>query len=471
MSGPQSFQIPPRSSSLRTPTKKELRAMFPTEDSALEAIADAELLLPVHRKSREDMSKIADMNFVYGAKYANLQLMAAKKSMEILDLRNFFSHARLDVRHIQEAEWIEENEALDDEKAIGERLIELYGNRLKRLRNDSDLDIELEKKLELVSKISAHPGILGLGSTRDGGEGPRDSRVQSKWKDQVIARYDAVKPEGYGEGRLLWDPIFGEWVLDHTVKAAHVIGRANGSRTMRWFVGDDPEYPEQIWSPRNGLILSFQMEELFDKFAICIVPYVNDPRNQSECRTWLQSNPREYKVIIIDDKVRKLENFNNKGDGEYKYIGDLDNKKLIFRNDNRPRARHLYVHYALAILRLRVKMQQSKDQAGKRELANQINDHEGYIMWATPGKWLRPSAANALARGLGHSALLDEESETEDDRFKTFEEIDKGEETDLNPEPVDIVGRWYQAIIDQGVGKTSMEDEEYHGHTDELESS
>ncbi|KAF8249172.1 hypothetical protein K440DRAFT_641527 [Wilcoxina mikolae CBS 423.85] len=75
-------------------------------------------------------------------------------------------------------------------------------------------------------------------------------------------------------------------------------------------------------------------------------------------------------------------------------FGDIDGTELVFQTSHRPKARYLYFHYVVALLRTRRHKRKGwLQQQTQREIA-----------WATPGRYLRETMLRTLIAAVGHDA-------------------------------------------------------------------
>jgi hypothetical protein len=87
----------------------------------------------------------------------------------------------------------------------------------------------------------------------------------------------------------------------------------------------------------------------------------------------------------------------------------LDGAKVEFRNNYRPRARYLYFHFCVQILRLTWGYRRKDAEILKKEL--------GRVFWGTPGRYLPKNMLQAFVNELGPEceALLEGAMEDEAD--------------------------------------------------------
>ena len=281
-----------------------------------------------------------------------------------------------------------------------EKQRDLFSQQAKRLdAHPTDLESSLRRsfmRFFTTSKLGL--GILGSSA------GKRNSRLQSDFRKKVIAYYGSSNGQTIEE---LWCPIVGADLPSVFTCAAHIFGYMNGQETMTAIFGETDE-PE-LWSPRNGMLVSSQAEAAFNKGFLAIVPNVSDQASLAEISLWSNSEPKEYKLKIIDPThpYAKEGIFRGKGERKLTWL-DLDNRKVLFQNANRPRARYLYYHYCIQVLRRAWNMQMQGDV-----LKDELKKH----FWGTPGRYIRYNMLRAFVEELGHEyeQLLEAAMEDLDD--------------------------------------------------------
>ena len=218
------------------------------------------------------------------------------------------------------------------------------------------------------------------------GNGRRDSAKQSRFRADIIDAYDSRYPDSEP---FLWCPVLGSWVESGT--AAHLFAYMHGQDMMNAIFGKKKN-PE-LFSPRNGLLISDRIEEIFDIGFLVIVPLLPDNPTKTELAKWLTREPREYMTRIIDPSSKLMDQLINLSSGlKFK---DLDKRPLKFRSNFRPAARYLYFHYCLQVLRRAWKQQMEQS---KLILGNEV----GKLYWGTPGRYLPRNMLLTFVEELGH---------------------------------------------------------------------
>lgn len=179
---------------------------------------------------------------------------------------------------------------------------------------------------------------LGLGILHTGA-GKRSPDEQTLFRTSMIREYGAQRP-GYDH---LWCPVLGDWRDNRSVVAAHLFGYMHGQATMDAIFGKRKQ-PE-LFSPRNGILVSFFIEDYLDSGKLVIVPDLEDRPKLTDLIGSLKSPVRNLKMRVLDPNWNKMDTQITR-DLPLKYK-DLDNRRLIFKTDFRPAARYLYFHYVI----------------------------------------------------------------------------------------------------------------------------
>jgi hypothetical protein len=67
-----------------------------------------------------------------------------------------------------------------------------------------------------------------------------------------------------------------------------------------------PTETPELFSPKNGLIVNSEFEAVFDKGLLAIVPLLPNDPSTVELGAWRNSEPKEYKIRILDHKHEKI---------------------------------------------------------------------------------------------------------------------------------------------------------------------
>lgn len=148
----------------------------------------------------------------------------------------------------------------------------------------------------------------------------------------------------------------------------------------------------ELFSPRNGIMMSTVAERRFDKGLFVIVPDVEENPSESTISRWCSSSVRDYKIKVLDKSHPLMIQFIN-GNTLDKKWSDIDGQRVSFRGDFRPRARYLYFHYCSSVLR-RAWAPSLTWETTKNELGKKV--------WATRGRYLAKAQILAFVEEIGH---------------------------------------------------------------------
>ncbi|RWQ91615.1 hypothetical protein C8Q69DRAFT_122967 [Paecilomyces variotii] len=228
---------------------------------------------------------------------------------------------------------------------------------------------------------------MGL-EIKDTGAGKRDGKLQIQVRKATIDAYGSRHPT---EEDLLWCPILERWTPESEMTAAPLFAWMHGQDTMDAIFGttDTPE----LFSPKNGLMISTCIEKYFDSGKIVLVPDIPEHASIIDIKGWVKRDPRQYKIRILDPNWKKLDKL------IHPWIGlkwsALQDRRLVFKTQFRPRARYVYFHYCVQVLR-HIWQQETPDAIGV------LTDEEGKPFWATPSKYMSKNMLRAFVEELGH---------------------------------------------------------------------
>ncbi|KAI9885786.1 MAG: hypothetical protein M1823_002415 [Watsoniomyces obsoletus] len=140
---------------------------------------------------------------------------------------------------------------------------------------------------------------------------------------------------------------------------------------------------EVIWNVGNGLMLERSLGQWFEDGKLIIVPSLEEGKSEGE-------DAREFKMIVLDEKLLKRR-WGDDGNGNGKlWVKDLNHQRLVFKTDERPCLKNLWLHYVLSLLRRR--------KANFKGWEKEVEKVSCEKYWGKiPGKWLRRSFVRALA--------------------------------------------------------------------------
>lgn len=266
----------------------------------------------------------------------------------------------------------------------------LYTVQAKKLQSDPEPVTQGARRLFMrwFTKSSTDPGATA---------GKRSSRDQEKFKADLIEASNASDPNP--KSAALWCPILGAFVDREVMKAAHIFPYSHGQDLMTDIFGAEENEKNELFSANNGILIHSGAEERFDKGYFVIVPSTNDD-SAEEIEAWHKSTAKRYKIRVLDRDAKMMKLFlppSAMKDKSKAWV-DLDGQELQFLSNHRPRARYLYYHYCVQMLR-RLYYQ--------NEHENILRDHLGKRFWGTPGPYLRKSYLLALVQEIGRDDFLD----------------------------------------------------------------
>lgn len=137
----------------------------------------------------------------------------------------------------------------------------------------------------------------------------------------------------------------------------------------------------------------------FSLISFAIVPRLSDNPSIEDISAWNNSDPKEYKVRILNFKHPDIDNaihpIINEENLTWRF---LDGANVKFRESFRPRARSLYFHFCLQIIRLSWGYQQKDTETLKKEL--------GRVFWGIRGRCLSRNMLQAFNDDLGYEHKL-----------------------------------------------------------------
>ena len=349
------------------------------------------------------------------------------------------------------------------EEALRVRL-KSFRRQADRLEAVSIQDQDLVNRRAYITFFTEAKSGLNISST---GKGKRESDDQTRFRNTMLDSYDF---KGSGEYKsFVWDIVLGTWVHHTHVIASHLFAYRHGQEAMNSIFGIESE--GELFSPLNGLLLPRELEDALESGFITIVPDISDDANLKDRKIWRSSEPKNYKFRIIDkpspDWVPGLpknlaikHRYNDWYDASHNIRWrDLDGKRLVFRNDFRPRARYLYYMFCLNMMRFAWRYKERSVDILQPELNK--------VFWGTHGRYLKRGMLRAFVEEIGHGfERLVEEGE--DDTTESSKEGGPSEEDEI----------FTQAIAAQIAIRTAQrnltceeleEDEEEEGEEEDYE--
>jgi hypothetical protein len=285
-------------------------------------------------------------------------------------------------------EWLQTEDArrFAEEMGIFKLEKKKFSKQAQRLQTPDDE--EQSSKLALRRSYLQLFMSSKLGTNVVPGAGKRDSSIQSEFRRALIQTYNATNPKP-GWGNSLWCPVLSTWVSQENITASHVFNYRHGQETMNAIFG--PTAEPELFNPANGLLLSNPVEAMFDCGFCVIVPDLPVNPKVEEICAWQRSEPKEYKFKLVDLQHRNVDSVIPELGRTWR---SLDGKRLEFRSNFRPRARYLYFHYCLQLLRY------TWGEAHKGEILR--SQEIGKKFWGSPGKYVKKNQLLGFIEEIGH---------------------------------------------------------------------
>ena len=272
--------------------------------------------------------------------------------------------------------------------------IRLYQTQAEKMRSQEEKSSFCRAFMDLFT--GAKTG-LGIKNSR----GQRDNSLQSNFVAELMTKLDSRHPDtGKDE---VWCPATGRYWPKGCMTAGHIFPSKCGETTIETIFGRPEGGRSELFRAENGILWSTPAEERFEGGHFVIVPDIVDQPTQQDVNTWEASDPREYKIRVLNpgDVSMKRQIF-----GTDKLWADLDNERMKFKTNFRPRARYLYFAYCAAMLR--------RSFAGKNLETSKAELRKKF--WGARGRYMRESMLLGFVEEMGHDYedLLEGAIEEED---------------------------------------------------------
>jgi len=272
---------------------------------------------------------------------------------------------------------ITKDEFKEQQLIIQKHRFELVSKEIFIARNIGKLQSELENHkepdwpsviMDLLSKT-----FLKDRQNKVHPEDRRSKTAHGEWKELVRSFYNAYNLKG---GTKIWCPIMQCYSEgDLLMKTAHIVPHSFGYRNIGHTFGEPEKGMELMWSSSNGLPMFGTLEVIFDEGKWTMVGHPQEGR------------PIEYTFVVIDDSIL------DSSVGTGKKIRDYNNKRLAFKNDNRPDAKFVYWHYATSLLR-----HYKQQTPGIEQKIRTLVDGRA---WGNTGPWYDSSTLKHMAEYWG----------------------------------------------------------------------
>lgn len=204
---------------------------------------------------------------------------------------------------IKEVTWADTADANDivQTDAILHRDKKLFREQADQLKHPPEAITRATRKLFMKWFTRLPPG-LGVSLGR------RDTKLQSRFKDDLVKAYGVTHP-GSAPTKpvqaLMWCPVLGRYVDQAAMTAAHIFGYALGQELMTEIFGDEEGERDELFSPKNGMMMHSEAEKRFDKGLIVFVPSVDDESAEA-IQAWHKSETKAYKIHVLDTTAPKM---------------------------------------------------------------------------------------------------------------------------------------------------------------------
>ena len=217
--------------------------------------------------------------------------------------------------------------------------------------------------------------------------GQRDNSLQSNFVAELMTKMDSRHPDPLSTA--IWCPATGSYWPKHATTAGHIFPSKCGEATMEAIFGRPEGRQSELFRAENGILWSTEAKERFEGGHFVIVPDIVDQPTQQDVDAWEVSNPREYKIRVVNPDHYLMTHLIW---GTGKIWADLDNERMKFKTNFRPRARYLYFAYCVAMLR--------RSFAGKHLETSRAELRTNF--WGAPGRYMREGMLLGFVEEMGH---------------------------------------------------------------------
>ena len=371
------FQLPARS----IPERSSSRSPEKGHSSSLKRIRDWES----ERNECNVEAKKQRMNLKLGASFDTAYWTARRdlveKQIQATVLTKKISIARMKGNEEDNTRAFLESE--DGQKLIlQERSLslerKLYEAQAEKMKSKDEKFSLRRSFLQLF--VGSETG-LGIRNSR----GRRDATEQSNFRQDLMIKMGSKYNSPIKE--TFWCPVTRDYW--DTVTAGHFFPWKSGEATMEAIFGGSESGESEMFKAENGIIWSAHAEERFEAGYFVIVPDIVDQPTQQQVDTWEASDPKEYKIRVLNPKHSRMRmEIRNTN----KIWADLDNERLEFLTNFRPRARYLYFAYCAAMLR--------RSYAGKHFDVSRAELKKRF--WGTPGRYMLEGMLLGFVEEMGH---------------------------------------------------------------------
>ncbi|KAI9367333.1 hypothetical protein BJX61DRAFT_528943 [Aspergillus egyptiacus] len=241
-----------------------------------------------------------------------------------------------------------------------------------------------EKKLEKKILEERRPWRRCRRWLEDDFKAPLPTPQTCDFRSRLFKYYQSVRPDHPEQG---WCPVTHAWVDIHQLTTSAIFPWKHGLEIMDTIFGEIR--PQELVSPRNGIVMHKAIRQAFDIGVLAIVPDLKDSQKPKE---WANQKSPEYKIRIIDQTWEMLHQ-------EIYLLGirwkDLDGRRLEFRGSVRPAPRYLFYHYCVQILRC------SWSRWNRSKQIVNLYDEYNRPYWPAHGEFIDNGMLKRLTKELG----------------------------------------------------------------------
>jgi hypothetical protein len=190
------------------------------------------------------------------------------------------------------------------------------------------------------------------------------------FREILIRDHNAREPHEGG----LWCNVLGAYLEPCTIGSFHFFPYRLGEDIMLKVFGSASA--NELYSPRNGLLMDCRIKKYFYEFSIVIVPVCGQ---KNDC----------WRTVVLDKGLLREQI----SEGRPETFAAIDGKQLTFKGNARPAARYAYFHYVVAMM--------------KAAVEKEFGDQGVRNCWTEPipGKYFVLDGLLALVEHIGHCTL------------------------------------------------------------------
>ena len=387
------FKIPPRTSS-RPPKRQSIpertssRSRSPEKRGPLspsKQVPSLEVELNSAKHLAENARKRVKLSTSFDTTYWTARQEYASLEANSTKLLRKFSAAKLKLSD-DDFQQTKHGQELILQEQMYEVDTKVFREQAERMQKESHLDILRRSYASLYVGAPTGWGIKNP-------HGKRSKTEQDKFAAALRAKMDSKHPDPAKEED--WCPITRKYWPRTSITAGHLFPHRSGEAAMDAIFGNsrDEQGVSEMNKPENGIIWATEAEQRFSKGYFVVVPDVPNDASSEEIQKWEGLKVKTYKVRVLPtkDKMMDTKIVSYAGERDIKWR-ELDDQKLVFRNEWRPRARYLYFTYCEAILRLCFNGQHK--EMSKAELRKRY--------WGTSGRYMLKGALLGFVEQMGH---------------------------------------------------------------------